>query len=62
MKACLILSAIAVSAPPVLADIHDEIHACIHERLPALRRTQYNATTAQSQNFSSGIGREVPTL
>lgn len=55
MKACPILATIAVSAMPLLADIHDEIHACIHERLPVLRRTQYNATTATDE-FCMGIG------
>lgn len=37
------------------ADIHDEMHACVHERLPQLKKAGFQATAAADQ-FCIGYG------
>lgn len=56
MRIDLILGGLAFVFPQMLfADIHDEMHTCVHERLPALQRANFNATTAADQ-FCVGYG------
>jgi TPR repeat protein len=51
----LLLTIFLLPSFSLRADIHDEIHSCVHERLPVLEKARFQATTAADQ-FCVGIG------
>src|SRR4051812_43696736 len=56
MRIDLLLTGLICVFPPLFAaDIHDEMHACVHERLPVLKRAGFRPTTAADQ-FCMGYG------
>ncbi len=56
MRFPLILAGLLSVVPPLFpADIHDEMHSCVHDRLPVLRKAGFRATTAADQ-FCLGYG------
>ena len=56
MRFDIILTGLIFVIPPLFsADIHDEMHDCVHERLPVLKRAAFRATTAADQ-FCLGYG------